>query len=489
MFVAAVSGCAGEPSAERAEVGPAWVPCQLSAADGAQRVAAECGRLDVPEDRASEEGRTLALRWARLPARSREPASDPVLFLGGAPGEAATEAYVPLASALDPLRARRDVLLLDRRGTGGSQALRCEGLDLSAPPATIARDVAACRASLSARADLRRYGTMDSVADLEALRAELGVERVNLVAVGYGTRLAQAYLRRHPERVRSLVLDAALPPDEALGVELAEDLRRALDAQLSRCEEDAACAAAFREPRASLAALGAALDAEPISLTVRDPRGGGAREVALGRAEASLALLSLLAGTETSALLPLLVDSAAREGDFAPLAAEALRAAEALAVSRSLGASLSVLCAEDLPYHPLASFAASSETRRATEEGEGLPASIVPSRLRAACEGWPVAPASPALREPLDADVPALLLSGELDPLAPPARAARALEGLQAGRHLVLPGQGHGSLGRGCVPRLVEGFLAAGSAESLDPTCLEDLTPAPFFLDYAGPAP
>jgi len=93
------------------------------------------------------------------------------------------------------------------------------------------------------------------------------------------------------------------------------------------------------------------------------------------------------------------------------------------------------------------------------------------------------------LHSPLRSDIPTLLLSGEADPVTPPADAERAARGLAHHRHLVLSGEGHGQVATGCVPKLMAEFLDTAAAERLDAACLERHTPAPFFISMTGPAP
>jgi pimeloyl-ACP methyl ester carboxylesterase len=93
------------------------------------------------------------------------------------------------------------------------------------------------------------------------------------------------------------------------------------------------------------------------------------------------------------------------------------------------------------------------------------------------------------LHAPLHSDIPTLLLSGEADPVTPPADAERAAVGLTRHRHLILKGEGHGQLSTGCVPRLMADFLDSAAPDKLDATCLEQHTPEPFFLSMTGPAP
>src|SRR5690606_13994854 len=111
-------------------------------------------------------------------------------------------------------------------------------------PARMAESTRTCLEALADKADPRFYTTTDAVADLEALRQTLGGPKFNLVGVSYGTRVAQQYLKRHPEGVRSIVLDSPVPNELVLGVEFGRNLDDALKAQFARCQADADCAKA-----------------------------------------------------------------------------------------------------------------------------------------------------------------------------------------------------------------------------------------------------
>mgnify|MGYP002781169567 FL=1 len=139
-----------------------------------------------------------------------------------------------------------------------------------------------------------------------------------------------------------------------------------------------------------------------------------------------------------------------------------------------------VVCTEDVPHFGTVDRDALAKTYFGTTQLDGL---------KALCDGWSPGVVDADLRAPLRSTVPALLLSGEADPVTPPDGAARAAAGFADAKHVVVRGQGHGQLAVGCAPRLVAEFLDAGTAQGLDAACLESAAPAPFFLDAAGPAP
>jgi len=194
---------------------------------------------------------------------------------------------------------------------------------------------------------------------------------------------------------------------------------------------------------------------------------------------ASLRFLSYTA-TQAS-LLPTLVHRA-YEGALAPLAAQTIMTARQVGDQLASGMQNSVICSEDVPYFTAANIdrAALSRTYQGADQLDGL---------IEICKLWPHAPIDPDLHSPLRSDIPTLLLSGEADPVTPPADAERAARGLARHRHLILSGEGHGQVATGCVPRLMAEFLDAAAPDRLDAGCLERHSPAPFFVSATGPAP
>jgi len=464
----------------------ALTPCQLAHPLQPTRLAARCGTLEVPEDPARPGGRRIGLRVALVESEAGGKEADPIFFLAGGPGQSATQVYPAIAPALSRANRRRDVVLVDQRGTGGSGRLSCEGGEAAAGDADRDDDergdeaallrLRACGERLARDHDLAQYSTEAHARDLDAVRAALGVERINLVGVSYGTRAALVYARLFPSRVRTLVLDGVAPLAMPVGALFERDAARALEVGFARCRADAACARAHPDPAGLLARLLVRLDARPERVSMRDPVSGARRTVTLGGDEVRQLVLLLAYEPETVALLPPLLEEAAG-GDLAPLAALGAAGARDLRSSMSRPLQLAVLCAEDAPYYP-------AEAIAAPPFGD-----TVRRQFERSCQVFPHGRAEPAFREPVRSEAPALLLSGEADPVTPPAWAALAAATLPRSRQLTLAGQGHGTLSRGCVPRLVADFITAADPAGLDATCLERVRPQPFFLDLAGPPP
>lgn len=478
--LALAAALASAPGAARTLGSLEFTDCELAQPGTGATTRAECATLDVPEDPAKPAGRKIRLKVGMVAARAGEPEPDPVIFFAGGPGQSATESYAGMAGAFAPMRAKRHLIFVDQRGTGGSNPLRCRFPDdlasFETPTAEVqvklARD---CLASLDA--DASQYTTSVAVADIEALRQAIGAPRLNLYGGSYGTRVAQEYARRHPAAVRSILLDGVAPPDLALGSEHAINLEAALKLILAECAKQAPCAKAFGDPYRALYTLRDRARATPLPVSLRDPLTGQPREMRLD--EGSVALIARLFAyaPESAALLPLLLDEAIK-GRPQSLVAQAALVVDSLTDQINYGMQLSVICAEDAP----------GMTARVQDKDLILGDALVGVTLNQ-CSVWPRGPVPADFHEPLKTDTPTLLLSGEFDPVTPPRYAERVLATLGKARHLVGKGQGHILLPRGCTPRLAAEFIDKLDPKGLDASCLDVLGPSPFFIDYNGATP
>ncbi|URL58842.1 alpha/beta hydrolase [Luteibacter flocculans] len=462
-------------------------PCELAQPHTGLSTAAWCTRFNVPEDRAHPEGRKIALRLAIVRSSAQVPAADMVAFIAGGPGQSAAESYPVIAPAMAPLLAHRNLLLLDQRGTGDSHPLSCRNDEPGVPggaedtsnfdAAAVRKETRACLDQLSRDADVRFYTTTDAVADLEDVRRALGSPQFDLFGVSYGTRVAQQYAMRHPEGLRTLILDGIAPNSLVLGEDFAVNLDAALKAQFARCSANAACRERFGDPYQTLYQLRDALRANPHKVSFRDPQNYASVQRVLSEYSLATVVRMFAYSPETAALLPLSIDAAAR-GDVGPLLGQAKLLTGDLGDTMDGGMQYSVICSED------ADLLSPRPQDKDTILGEGMI-----EAFRAACSVWPhgVRPAN--FHEPLKSNVPALLMSGEFDPVTPPRYGDEVLKGLPNGRHLVLKGQGHSVVTRGCMPRLLDRFIDKADAKTLDASCLDRLAPLPVFVGFNGATP
>jgi pimeloyl-ACP methyl ester carboxylesterase len=473
-LLALALGCSGGPTREKSI---ALEPCRLEGLG----VEALCGSYRVFEDREARQGRSIDLRVAVVPALAASPRPDPLVLLVGGPGQAATVAGAHIAEALRDVRNRRDIVLVDQRGTGKSNALHCES-DRTQPLAELFAprpDPAKTRACLDALdADTRLYATPVAMDDLDEVRAALGYEQVNLWGGSYGTRAALVYLRQHGPHVRSLVLDGSAPFSLQLPLYAARDAQRALDLTYADCQSDAACQRAFPDARAELERLLAALGEAPRDVQVAHPRSGVPTPLRIERAGLAGAVRNLLYLPQLAGLLPLAVQRA-QSGDYGPFIASADAFANGVGVAT--GMFLSIVCAEDVPRFDAAQ--AEAATRGTFLGGAWL------DDVRAECRAWPAATLPDAYHEPVSSDAPSLLLSGHLDPITPPSWGDEVASHLSRSRHVVVPGAGHGTTTLGCVPGLIAEFLETLDAAALDIACVQRLARPAFFTSLQGPSP
>lgn len=458
-------------------------PCELRGTQGYGRVEAECGTLRVAENPADPDGRQIELFVTRIPALGQDPAPDPLTVINGGPGASSVDLYVDLQGAFAPVRRERDIVIVDQRGTGRSSPLTCEmpAQPISTfDPAAIEAATKRCLETLAA--DPRFYTTAIAVADLDRVRTLLGYAKLNLYGVSYGTRVAQHYLRRHPDAVRSVILDGVLTPDQPLGPDIAINAQQALDAIFARCSDQPACRSRFPDPAAQFGRLAEQLRSTPREVSLADPLTGRPATTPLtyGHLAATVRILSY--APESAALVPLVLDEAEARQNFTPLALHASRIERELGSSINLAMHNSVVCSEDVPFYANLEglWPELDRTYLGTDQVR---------MLQTICAHWPRGPVDPDLREPLRSDTPVLLLSGERDPVTPPAYAERVAATLQSGRHVIAPGQGHGVAGRGCIPELIGDFVRTGTTEGLDTRCVARLAPDPFFVDLMGPPP
>ncbi|MGV8941906.1 MAG: alpha/beta fold hydrolase [Lysobacter sp.] len=462
-------------------------PCSLASVDGGLTTEALCGTLQVAENPAAADGRKIALNIAWLPASRGSGTDDPVFFLAGGPGQAATEHAATVAMTLAEVGKQRDIILVDQRGTGKSHPLDCRDADgqplkmdeMATPSESQLLAFAnQCAQGLEDRADPRYYTTTDAVHDLDSVRAALGVTQINLVGVSYGTRVAQQYAATYPQHARSAVLDGVAPNSLVVGGEFARTLEDALGLQSAQCRELPACRARYPiDMREQLRSVMNQLQAAPVEVEYRDSRTNEARrDTVTADAVGGLAFMFSYM-PQTASLLPLMVDEAAH-GRYAPLMSLVQMSSEQMQGQMTRGMQWSVLCAEDAGrYVPDPSAAAT------------IIGPDVAKIFFAPCAAWPHGQAPAGFHQPFTSDLPVLLLSGELDPVTPPRYGEQVVEHLPNGRHLVLRGQGHNVSATGCMPKLLGQFIESADAKALDATCLDSLTYVPPFMHFNGWSP
>ncbi|HWZ64236.1 MAG TPA: alpha/beta fold hydrolase [Steroidobacteraceae bacterium] len=460
--------------------------CELPHLLSGATTAAWCADFEVAENPSRPEGRHIGLHLAVIRSDAGKPAADMVVMLAGGPGEAATQAFADTGVYAGVLK-HHNVLLLDQRGTGSSNPLSCKktpqgqqapatGAEVPSPEEMRDR-VVGCLAEVQRTADPRYYTTTIAVEDLEKVRRALGAPLFDLIGVSYGTRVAQQFLMRHPDSVRTAVLDSPAPNQLILGAGFAASLEAALQRDFADCTAAPACKKAFDDPMRTLYRLRDALRANPREVTFRDPRTfeSVSRPVTAGLLVGVVRLFAY--EPETAALLPLSID-AADHGDFTPLLGQQRLLDADLAGDITGGMGMSVICSED-----------ADELREPPQDADTILGNLLVAEIKAHCGLWPHGAMPADFHAPLRSAKPILILSGSRDPVTPPKYGEQIMQGLSNARHLVLNGQGHAALGRGCMPKLIEQFMDRPDPKGLDAGCLDRLGPTPAFVDFNGAAP
>jgi pimeloyl-ACP methyl ester carboxylesterase len=219
-----------------------------------------------------------------------------------------------------------------------------------------------------------------------------------------------------------------------------------------------------------------------LELTIADPLTAQPLPLRFGPAELNGAVRMLTYSDETASTLPLLLHDAQVNDRPAALAAQFEMVKRSMQNQLAYGMHFSVVCTEDAPRW------SQEKVARKALEATYIGADFM-DVMQAICEGWPRGVMHEDFTQPLRTSIPVLALSGQRDPVTPPAYADRALEQFSNARHFVLPGQGHGQLAIGCMPRVVTRFIANASTKDLGEECLVGIAPTPFMLSSSGPAP
>jgi pimeloyl-ACP methyl ester carboxylesterase len=445
--------------------------CVLTSPGGNIHVDAQCGSLSVPENPSDLQGRQIVLNIAVVPAIKRIPEPDPLVVLVGGPGQAAVEIFPIMYSTLFSVHQKRDIVLVDHRGTGKSNPLRC--LD---PEEEILDDeqvialLKACPDKLNA--DLRYYTTDIAMQDLDAVREALGYEHLNLYGVSYGTRAALVYLKMFPQHVRSIVLDAVVDPSFVIYQDVPQDGQRSLELFFARCEADPACNDTYPSLQAEFDSLVQRLKDDPVDTILPHPITGKQLELTVTITMLSNIVFNTLYTPELVATLPLAIHQAYARDNFSPLITLSFLADAGIYD----GMFYAVACTEDAP------LLSSDGTY------DGLFSGNVQTFMDV-CSTWQTGKIPSVIHKTVSSDVPTLLLSGEADPITPPQHAEELAETLSNNIHLIFKGMGHGNASNQCGARIVADFIENASINDLDTSCVENVEPPPFFVDFSGPQP
>lgn len=426
-----------------------------------------CGTYTVFEDREAQAGRSIDLNVLVVKALEADAEPDPVIYFEGGPGGSSVDAAPYMMGDLTNLRQRRDLIFVDQRGTGASGRLACN-TPLPRGEASLFGSlfpddhIQACAARLGAGADLRQYATSVAVDDIDEVLEWLGYEQVNLFGTSYGTRMALVYLQRHPDRVRSVIVNGVAPPHVDIHLYDAQNVDRSLDWLFTDCEQDAACASEYPNLRAHLETLVARFDEGPIDVVAQLPN-GTEETVSFSRGDLGYALRGMLYGPLAANIPAWVADAIATDG-WSHFPDYYVQRSRWVATGFATGMHLSVFCTEDIPFTSEAEVA---ELSKGTLLGDALY-----RHYAQACKQWPQGKVPSGYHEPIVSDKPVLIVSGERDPATPMTWGDEIAATLSNSLHIVVPDAGHVPL-TPCVLGIQNRFVESGSVVGLNAGCVD----------------
>ncbi len=434
--------------------------------------AARCGTMEVLEDPQRPGGRRVQISVVVVPARNGPALPDPIVPLMGGPGEEAISAAAYYSKQFASLLDKRDLLLIDQRGTGRSGALNCdmyrpeeavENLRNFFPPSAVKR----C-ARQHASSDLSAYSYLRFADDLEHVRRKLGYGPMNLFAGSYGTRAAQIFLKTHPHSARTAYLGSVVPLDIVIPLPMAKALQEVFEKTFAACAADAECRTAYPDLRAEFNAVLARLD-KGVKVSVP----GGAGETQLRRGRFVEWLRARLYRAESAAQVPWFIHQAYL-GNWNPIVDAMLSDTsrrDSTDSPVSFGLFFAIVCSGDIAFLDEASV---------TPQSQGT--FLGDYRVRqqqAACREWPTVRLPADYRDPVRTSVPTLFVSGDADPATPLWFTERVAPGFSERAEVVLRNRGHTEWSD-CVGRLYEQFVSSGQARGIDGASCSEFRRPPF---------
>ena len=457
------------------------------------RNSVQCGVVQRALDPARPDGPKIDIHFVVAPAMARRKLPDPVFVLAGGPGQSATQIAPTMLALLSRLNNRRDIVFVDQRGTGRSAPLECadpqrEALADQADPERQFKLLMQCKSALlklpyiRTESDLGFFTTTLAMQDLDAVRRQLGAQRIDLVGASYGTRAGLEYLRAFPGAVRRAVLDGVAPPDMALPASFSTDGQAAFDALLAACDAEAACHRDHPTLHTDWAAL---LQSLPKQVSAPHPLTGRIETFTLTREMLLAAVRGPLYGPALAAALPAAISEAA-QGRYEGIVGLGAILSSRKGVKLAMGMHFSVVCAEDVPR-----LADSADKLGADKPGADFGTEFA-AMYRRMCSAWPRGAVPDAFYAVGPSRAPVLLLSGGVDPATPPRHGERVARALgPTAQHVIVPNAGHGVMGIGCMRDVVYRFIDAADdkdATALDASCVKAIPRPPAFAPIALPA-
>lgn len=437
----------------------------------------KCGMLQVPEDYSNVDGELITINFVVLPAIDNSDDKTPLMFLAGGPGQAAAELASGLTNVFYEVRKTRDLILVDQRGTGLSHPLQCEGVEdqnvyALTPEDFSIEDINDCISTLTG--DLSQYNTENAIRDFDAVRVALGHKKINIYGGSYGTRAGLVYMRMFPESLRSVVLDSVGPIEVPIGL-FGQSSARSFKLLLTNCQKEVSCQQAFPQLEQEFQTLLTRLNKAPAQVSIAHPRLGTQTKFVISKAKLLGTIRSQLYSVATRSLVPLIIHQAYL-GNYMPLAGLISQTEGGQGIY--IGLLFNITCNEDYPRISNSDFERDANNNFGGDDSH--------FSFKMACPLWPQYRPSEAFYEPVTADIPTLILSGDLDPVTPPSNGEYSAKSLQNNKHIVAKNAAHTVAMSTCASDLINEFLTSLKPKALDESCLEDIPNESFMTNLNG---
>ncbi|GAA0810416.1 alpha/beta fold hydrolase [Colwellia asteriadis] len=444
---------------------------------GEIRASVKCGKLQVPENYQEPTGEKLLVNFVVLPAIDNSEYKAPLMFLAGGPGQAAVELATGLNRVFREVRKTRDIILVDQRGTGETNPLSCEFEDEQGVYDTTlqdfkASDVTECISQF--KGDLSQFNSENAIRDFDAVRAALGHEKLNIYGGSYGTRAGLVYMRMFPQSLESVVLDSVGPIEVPIGL-FGQSGARAFNLLLENCKNSDSCNTAFPNLADEFQQVKARLAKAPVELDIMHPRLGTPITFKLDEAKFTNNLRMQLYSVSGRSLVPLVINQAYL-GNYQPLIG--LMASTEGEQMVYTGLLFNIVCNEDMPKVTEQMLAADAENN--------FDGGMSHFAFNAICPLFPKYTPSENFYEPVTANIPTLILSGELDPVTPPSNGDYSNKTLPNSHHIVVKNAAHTVAMSTCANKIVNEFLTKKDPKSLDESCLDEIPDEKFMTSVNG---
>lgn len=473
-----MTGFAAAPNPDIGKFEPATCPVDLpEGSDLGNRF--EFGYVTVPEQHTKPGGPVIQVAVARFKSSSDNPVPDPIVLNTGGPGDSNIDQFIPMmASPMgQTLLAQRDVVIIELRGLRYSKpALICDEV-FDAQLSMIDKDIrgkeanqillTAMRASYDRfqkeGINLSAYNNAETAADIAMIMTTLGHDKFNIFGTSAGTMVAQHVMRDYPQRVRSVILNAAVPLGVPFFRNMMSNASESLERMFKHCEADEACNAAYPNMEEKFFAYLEQLNKEPVTIPVKHPDNGEEVSFVLnGDRLSTWIFASMYFNTQIPYSL-----SKFMAGDYSELQ----NSANIFFPMHnfSYGLSYSIFSSEslDLTVEDI------EVCGRYSAFVDGMSQFFGPTLLAQAQEFWKVKPLDRSLLKPLKSDIPTLILNGEMDHVLPTVYIKDMASNLSNGYMYLFPGVAHSPIDAGSCAFMMTMEFLADPTKAPDSACME----------------